>query len=199
METKRVYFVGVGGQGNILATKLVGEAAIIAGVPVNMSETHGMAQRGGVVESTAVVGPAYSSIISEGEVDIALAFEPLEAMRALEKMNSKTLVIMSKSAIPPFTVAIGQGKYPETKGAIDYIRSKVGKVVAFDAMEEARAAGNPLGVNMVMVGALCASGQLPMGEPDFRKAIETKTKKAFIKANMDCFERGFEVYSRSMS
>ncbi len=193
METKRIFFVGVGGQGNILATKLLGEAALAAGVPVSMSETHGMAQRGGVVESTALVGPARSSIIADGEADIILAFEPLEALRVLPKANPRTLLIASTSKLPPFTVAIGQGTYPDLDEILAYVRGKVGRLIAFDAMEEAKAAGNPLGVNMVMLGALCAAGQLPVSESFFRQAIEEGTKRAFVQANLDCFNRGLEV------
>lgn len=195
MENRKVFFVGVGGQGNILATKMLGEAALAADIPVNMSETHGMAQRGGVVESTAIVGPGRSTIISDNEADVILAFEPLEALRALKKANKNTLVIMSTSKIPPFTVAIGQGDYPDVESTIEYIRSKVGKVIAFDAMAEARAAGNPLGVNMVMLGALCAAGGLPLTEADYRNAIERKTKQQFVQMNLDCFERGIKAAS----
>ena len=196
MDAKRIFFVGVGGQGNILATKLVGEAALIAGVPVTMSETHGMAQRGGVVESTAVIG-AKSPIISDYTSDAIIAFEPLEALRALEKGNSKTTVIMSVSCITPFTVAIGRSSYPDVKQTIDYIKGKVKKVVAFDAMAEAMSVNNPLGVNMVMVGALHASGILPLSQQNFIQAIETTTKPAFVEKNIICFERGVSSFKNA--
>jgi indolepyruvate ferredoxin oxidoreductase beta subunit len=197
MDAKRIFFVGVGGQGNILATKLVGEAALIAGIPVTMSETHGMAQRGGVVESTAVIG-AKSPIISNYTSDIIVAFEPLEALRAIEKGNSDTTVIMSISCITPFTVAIGRSSYPDVRQAIDYIKSKVKKVVAFDAMAEAIAEQNPLGVNMVMVGALYASGILPLSEKNFIEAIKTTTNQAFVEKNIACFERGINAFKNAV-
>lgn len=196
MQTKRIFFVGVGGQGNILATKLVGEAAMASNIPVSISETHGMAQRGGVVESTAVIG-AQSPIISNGEADVILAFEPLEAMRALHKANENSVVITSLSRIQPFTVAIGQGSYPEQKTILYYIRSKVKKLIAFDALAEARAAGNPKGVNMVMLGALMAAGDIPLSEESLRRAIENKTQKAFVASNLDCFQRGMDAGAKS--
>jgi indolepyruvate ferredoxin oxidoreductase beta subunit len=196
MQTKRIFFVGVGGQGNILATKLVGEAAMASNIPVSISETHGMAQRGGVVESTAVIG-ARSPIISNGEADVILAFEPLEAMRTLHKANENTVVITSLSRIQPFTVAIGQGSYPEEKTVLDYIASKVKKLIAFDALAEARAAGNPKGVNMVMLGALMAAGDLPLSEASLKQAVENKTKKAFVASNLDCFQRGMDAVAKS--
>ena len=93
MNTLRIYIVGVGGQGNVLASKMIGEAALSMGVPVLMSETHGMAQRGGVVESTVVLGGAQSPTISDNCADILLAFEPMEAVRALSKANADTIVI----------------------------------------------------------------------------------------------------------
>jgi indolepyruvate ferredoxin oxidoreductase beta subunit len=189
MQTKRVFFVGVGGQGNILATKLIGEAALLSGVQVSISETHGMAQRGGVVESTAVIG-GQSPIISNAEADVILAFEPLEALRALRKGNADTVVITSLSQIQPFTVAIGNGDYPAEEKILALLRAKAKKVVAFDALAQAKAAGNPLGVNMVMLGALVAAGDIPLAEESLRKAIETRTKKTFVEANLKCFDLG---------
>jgi len=197
MDAKRIFFVGVGGQGNILATKLVGEAALVAGIPVRISETHGMAQRGGVVESTAVIGAA-SPIISDYTSDVIIAFEPLEGLRALAKANSDTTVIMSVSCITPFTVAIGRSSYPDVRQAIDYIKGKVKKVVAFDAMAVAMAVNNPMGVNMVMVGALYGSGILPLSEQNFIQAIKTTTKSVFIEKNIACFEGGVNAFKNAV-
>jgi indolepyruvate ferredoxin oxidoreductase beta subunit len=196
MSNKRIFFVGVGGQGNILATKLLGEAALAAGVPLNLSETHGMAQRGGVVESTALIGDIKSTIISDGEADVLIAFEPLEALRALNKANRNTLVIVSTAKVQPFTVAIGQGSYPDVEEALSLIASKVGRVVSLDAMELARQAKNPLGVNMVLLGALAEAGDLPIAKERFKEAIEKKTKKAFLPANLKCFELGCEAAAK---
>jgi indolepyruvate ferredoxin oxidoreductase beta subunit len=192
MQTKRVFFVGVGGQGNILATKLIGEAALLSDVQVSISETHGMAQRGGVVESTAVIG-GQSPIISDSEADVILAFEPLEALRALRKGNTDTVVITSLSQIQPFTVAIGNGEYPAQEKILDLLKAKAKKVVAFDALAKAKSAGNPLGVNMVMLGALMAAGDIPLTVESLRTAIETRTKKAFVEANIKCFNLGMQA------
>lgn len=192
MLTKRIFFVGVGGQGNILATKLVGEAAVMAGMQISISETHGMAQRGGVVESTAVIG-GQSPIISDHEADVIVAFEPLEALRALKKANRDTVVITSVSAIQPFTVSIGKGEYPALETILGLLRAKVKTVVAFDALAQAMAAGNPLGVNMVMLGALVAAGDITLPEESLRNAIRSKTKKAFAADNIRCFEAGMHA------
>jgi len=192
MKIKRIFFVGVGGQGNILATKLVGEAALLSNVQVSISETHGMAQRGGVVESTAVIG-GQSPIIADSEADVILAFEPLEALRALRKGNSETIVITSLSKIQPFTVSLGIGDYPDPEIIMDTLRKKTRKVIAFDGLAVAKSAGNPLGVNMVMLGALVAAGDIPLTEESLREAIKTRTKKAFVDANMKCFDLGMRA------
>ena len=91
MDTKRCVFVGVGGQGNLLASRLLGEAALSMGIPAVVSEIHGMAQRGGVVESAVLLGGASSPIVSEGEADVLISFEPLETMRILAKRNRGTI------------------------------------------------------------------------------------------------------------
>ena len=96
MKTTRLIIVAVGGQGNLLASKVLGEAALISGVPVRMSEIHGMAQRGGVVESAIVFGDAASSIISDNEADILLGFEPSETLRALNRCSKNTKVITTQ-------------------------------------------------------------------------------------------------------
>ncbi|MGD9053693.1 MAG: 2-oxoacid:acceptor oxidoreductase family protein, partial [Desulfobacterales bacterium] len=99
METTRLIIVAVGGQGNLLASKVLGEAALLADIPVRMSEIHGMAQRGGVVESAVVFGDAESTIISDGEADVLLGFEPSETLRALNKCNADTVVITNTAPL----------------------------------------------------------------------------------------------------
>ena len=148
METIRLIIVAVGGQGNLLASKVLGEAALISGVPVRMSEIHGMAQRGGVVESAIVFGAAESSIISDGEADILLGFEPAETLRAIKRANKNTNVITNTATLPPFTASIGQGVYPEIDTIKKLIQEKCAGLVAFDAMKIAREAGSPMSVNI---------------------------------------------------
>lgn len=198
MSTKRIFFVGVGGQGNILATKLLGEATLLAGKKIAISETHGMAQRGGVVESSAVIGMR-SPIISDHEADVIVAFEPLEGLRLLKKANTKTVLIISISRIPPFTVALGRGAYPPVEDILGLLRSRLARVVAFDALAIAQAVGNPLGVNMVMLGALLAAGDIGIPEEFLRKAIASGTKPAFAEVNLQCFDSGIQAVHASDS
>lgn len=141
MKTLKIYFVGVGGQGNVLASKLVGEAALAAGVPVVLSETHGMAQRGGVVESTAVLGGAASPTIADACADILLAFEPLEAVRALNKVRKDGLVVTSIAPIKPFNPTGDDKAYPPVDTLLDYLRSRCGRVLAFDGKKNRPGAG----------------------------------------------------------
>ncbi|MBC8440501.1 MAG: indolepyruvate oxidoreductase subunit beta [Deltaproteobacteria bacterium] len=191
METTRLIMVAVGGQGNLLASKVLGEAALISGVQVRMSEIHGMAQRGGVVESAIVFGKATSSIISDGEADILLGFEPAETLRALNRCNKDTKVITNTATLPPFTVSIGKGVYPEVENIKELLKEKCASLVAIDAMKLAKEAGSPMSVNIVLLGALIQSGSLGFTKENVIEAIKRRTKKAFLDKNLNAFELGF--------
>ncbi|UCF56076.1 MAG: indolepyruvate oxidoreductase subunit beta [Deltaproteobacteria bacterium] len=196
METKRCVFVGVGGQGNLLASRLLGEAALSMGIPAVVSEIHGMAQRGGVVESAVLMGNVTSPIVSNGEADVLIGFEPLETMRALGKCNNETLVITNTQPLPPFTVAVGQGEYPAVDEVLDLIQTKVDKVIALNGNELAKEAGNPLSLNMVMLGALIGSGAIAVTEESMKETVSATTKKAFLQSNLKAFDLGMEVASK---
>lgn len=192
METKRIVFIGVGGQGNLLASRLLGEAALSLNIPAVVSEIHGMAQRGGIVESAVLLGDVTSPIVSNAEADVLIGFEPLETLRALSKCNKDTIVITNTHPLPPFTVSVGQGVYPPVDEIMGLIRAKVGKVIALDGNAMAEEAGNPLSLNMVMLGALIGSGSVPVGAEDMKKTISTTTKKAFLESNLKAFDLGMK-------
>jgi len=189
METKRIVFVGVGGQGNLLVTRLLGEACLAAGIPAVVSEIHGMAQRGGIVESALVMG-ARSPIVSRGEADILIGFEPSETLRALKKCNENTVVITNIHPLPPFTVAIGQGVYPDIEEALDLIKNRVRLLIVLDGNELAAKAGNPLSLNMVMLGALVGSKIIPLDEDTLKETIATSTRQEFLESNLRAFDLG---------
>ena len=193
MKPTRLILVAVGGQGNLLSSKVIGESALLADVPVRMSEIHGMAQRGGVVESSIVFGDAKSTIISDGEADVLVGFEPSETLRALNKCNSSTVVISNLAPMSPFTVTVGSGVYPDLKKLQSLIRAKTAKLIAFNAEVLAREAGNILSVNMVLLGALIQTGKIPLTKETVKEAIKTKTKKAFVELNLKAFELGFST------
>jgi indolepyruvate ferredoxin oxidoreductase beta subunit len=191
MKPTRLILVAVGGQGNLLSSKVIGESALLADIPVRMSEIHGMAQRGGVVESSIVFGDAKSTIISDGEADVLVGFEPSETLRALNKCNPSTVVISNLAPMSPFTVTVGSGVYPDLNKIQSLIRAKTAKLIAFNAEVQAREAGNVLSVNMVLLGALIQTGKIPLSKETVKKAIKTITKKAFVESNLKAFELGF--------
>ncbi|MBM4273262.1 MAG: pyruvate ferredoxin oxidoreductase [Deltaproteobacteria bacterium] len=185
----RIFLTGVGGQGTLLASRLLGEAALVAGLNPLVSETHGMAQRGGVVVSTVVLG-AQSPLISPGEADVVLGFEALEAFRALDRCHPRTLVIANTAAIVPYPVAVGQAKYPEISEIMALLAGQVGGLLAFDAGALARQAGSPLAVNMVLLGALAATDYLPFPSAGLVDLIRTRTNPKYLEANLQAFQLG---------
>ncbi len=195
MDTTRLIIVAVGGQGNLLASKVIGEAALDSGIPVRMSEIHGMAQRGGVVESAIIFGDAQSTIISDSEANVLLGFEPSETLRALNKCNSNTVVITNLAPLPPFTVATGSGIYPDLDRLQEFIQAKTAKLIALDAAALAIEAGNILSVNMVLLGALFQTGTLPIPSQCVKEAIVKITRKAFHESNLTAFDLGFSTAS----
>ncbi|MFH2131848.1 MAG: indolepyruvate oxidoreductase subunit beta [bacterium] len=191
MKPTRLIIVAVGGQGNLLTSKVLGEAALLSHIPVRMSEIHGMAQRGGVVESALVFGDARSTIISDGEADLLVGFEPSETLRALNKCNTKTVVVTNLTPMPPFTVAIGNGVYPELQEIQRLIREKTARLIALDASTLAKQAGNIMAVNMVLLGSLIQTSVLPIAVDHVKEAIRTITKKAFVDINLKAFDLGY--------
>jgi indolepyruvate ferredoxin oxidoreductase beta subunit len=186
----RIFLTGVGGQGTLLASRLLGEAALAAGYNPMVSETHGMAQRGGIVVSTVILGDLQSPLISPGEADIVLGFEALEAFRALDRCHARTLVIANAATLVPYPVAIGRAQYPPVEKMFQRLAEQVGALLAFDAGALARQAGSPLAVNMVLLGALAATDYLPIPTDDILRVIRTRTKEKFLAANLQAFELG---------
>ena len=198
MDITRIVIVAVGGQGNLLASHLLGESALTQGIPVQISEIHGMSQRGGIVESSIVIGDAQSSIISEGEADILIGFEPSETLRDMGKCNKDSLVISNTAPLPPFTVSFGMGVYPPIDDSMKLIKAKVKRLIAFDASSLAKKAGSILSLNMVMIGALAKTGLIPLSESLLKQSIRDKTKKAFLEMNLKAFDLGYAASSKAV-
>ena len=189
-ENLRLFFTGVGGQGTLLASRVLGEAALAAGLDPLVSETHGMAQRGGIVVSTVVLGKLKSPIISLGEADIVLGFEALETFRALDRCHAGTLVIANSATIVPYPVAIGQAQYPPVDQMFKLMADQVGSLLAFDAGASAQEAGSPLAVNMVLLGALMATARLPVSAAEVLAVIRSRTNPKFLESNLKAFASG---------
>jgi len=172
------------------AELLVKEDAVIAGMKVLVSEVHGMAQRGGVVESTVKIGDVHSPILRNGDADILLGFELSETLRALRKASKKTTVVTSTDTIIPITVSLGKGEYPDAAKALEEIRSVSTKTITFPLVELAKQAGNVITANSVMIGALAGSGLLPYEEHFLREAMEQSVPPRALEVNRKAYELG---------
>ncbi len=197
MERQRILFTGVGGQGTLLASRLLGEAAMAENMDVCVSEVHGMAQRGGVVESTVMLGGIAGPIISNGEADVLVSFEPLETIRALARCSRKSVIVTNTVPIEPFTVKLGQAEYPDVDHWIDFMKNNYAVVKALNADALAKDAGTAKAVNVVLLGTLSASGVLPVSADRIRDTISRTVKKKFVDANLKAFDLGFEASAGS--
>lgn len=181
-----ILLVGVGGQGTILAAKVLAAAALAQKLEVKMSEIHGMAQRGGSVITHVRVGEqVYSPLVEPGEADVMVAFEELEALRYAHYLRPGGKIIVNQRQIPPLPVAIGAASYPE--GIVDKLAA-VGEVQALPAEELARQAGNQRGANLVLLGALAASLSWPA--KDWEEAIRARVPARFLESNLKAFQLG---------
>jgi indolepyruvate ferredoxin oxidoreductase beta subunit len=158
-----------------------------------MSEIHGMAQRGGVVESTVVIGNGVSPTIADGEADIVVAFEPLEAARALPKCGPKSIVITGTAPVLPFTVTIGQSVYPDLASLYKMIEPHVSKLLTVDADGLARSADAARSSNVAMIGVLAGTGLLPVSRGSWERALRKILPDRLIDANVRAFETGYQI------
>ncbi len=190
-----IYLVGVGGQGIITASRIIGDAAILGDKNVLLSETHGMAQRGGSVICTARIGDVQSPLIPDGRADMILSFEALETVRAISKANDRTVVVTSTERIVPLSVSAQKLRYP----TLEEIKIEVEKVakrfLAIDARKLAEESGAPISSNIVMVGALAGTGISGLDREHFKKAIEMNIPR-LVQENLDAFARGFETTAK---
>ena len=185
-----IYLAGVGGQGILTAAQVLGKVAVENGVNVLVNETHGMAQRGGVVTCNVRYGDVFSPLIPEGEADVVTAFEPVEAVRSLRIANENTFFIVNTARMYPFTVSLGQEKYPSMEEIIEKIEGFTRRAVFLDANELARGAGNEITANMVLVGGIFALGVLPFVKEQFDTTIERVLPRNIIRVNLKAFDAG---------
>lgn len=186
---KSILLVGVGGQGTILASKLLTTGLMEAGYDVKMSEIHGMSQRGGSVSSQVRYGAKVESpVIELGGADILVSFEKMEAMRWLEYLKPTGKVIVNNYEIGP--VSILSGKVPYPKGIVEEISSKVDTMV-IDAAEEAKKLGNSKVMNIILLGATAKS--MGLEDIDWEKLIKENVKEAFVDINIEAFSLGMSL------
>lgn len=185
---------GVGGQGAILASDIIGKAAVTAELPIRAAETHGMAQRGGSVVNHIRVGNDYGSMIPKKGADLLLALEPMEAVRYLDFLKDGGIIIMNTQPIIPVTVTSGLTKYPEVSDILDFLSEKY-IVKAFNADDLAYEAGNRLAMNVVMVGAV--SGYLPIPKETLLESVKALVPQKTIEVNLRAFEAGRQKVEES--
>lgn len=188
-DVKNILFVGVGGQGIILASKILSKGLIDAGYDVKMSEVHGMAQRGGSVTTQIRYGKkVYSPIIGIGLADIIVSFEKMEAMRWIEYLKPLGKLVVNDYSIPPAPVLSGKVEYP--KGIVEELNEKV-TTIAIDAAEEAKQLGNIKTQNLIMLGALIKA--MGIDEVDWESVIKEEVKDKFVDINLKAFNIGKDL------
>ncbi|HWQ45180.1 MAG TPA: indolepyruvate oxidoreductase subunit beta [Methanosarcina barkeri] len=178
---------GVGGQGAILASDIIGKAAVAAGLPIRAAETHGMAQRGGSVVNHIRIGEDFGSMIPKKGADLMLAFEPMEAVRYLDFLKDGGVIIVNTQPVLSVTVTSGLAKYPEVSDILDVLSEKY-IVKAFNADELAFEAGSRLAMNVVMVGAV--SGYLPIPKETLIESVKALVPQKTVEVNLRAFEMG---------
>ena len=188
-ETKNIMIVGVGGQGTLLTSRILGGITVEAGYDVKLSEVHGMAQRGGSVVTYVRYGEKVAEpIVEEGQADVLIAFERLEALRYAHFLKKDGVIIVNDQRIDPMPVVTGVAKYPD--GIIEKLSKKY-RVVSVDAMDEAIKMGNSRVFNVIILGIAAKNMDFPKEQwiEVINKTVPPKT----IDINVAAFEKGYEL------
>jgi len=191
MKTTSIMIVGVGGQGSLLASKLLGRLLVDEGFDVKVSEVHGMSQRGGSVVTYVRFGEkVYSPIVTEGEADIIISFEKLEAARYAPFLKKGGKIIVNTQEIDPMPVIIGAAEYPNE--CLEELKKKGVDVEDFDALSPAIEAGSSKAVNIVLMGKAAKYFDIPY--ESWIKAIENTVASKFIEMNKKAFDLGYNHF-----
>ena len=185
--TKNIMIVGVGGQGSLLASKLLGHLLLTEGYDVKVSEVHGMSQRGGSVVTYVRFGEkVYSPVIDKGQADFIVSFEKLETARYVEYLKESGKIILNTQEIDPMPVIIGAAQYPEN--LVEKMENLGISVDALDCLSLARQAGSSKAVNIVLMGRLSKYFDIPVEK--WQKAIEECVPEKFLELNRQAFMLG---------
>lgn len=189
METISVMIVGVGGQGTLLASRILGNLALKEGYDVKVSEVHGMSQRGGSVVTYLKYGDkVYSPIVGKGEADFILAFEQLEALRAIPYLKKGGKIIVNTQKIDPMPVITGKAEYPSD--IISKIE-KAGEVISVDALSLATKAGNIKAVNVVLIGMFAKLSGIAYDK--WIEVLSSTVPAKFLEVNLKAFDLGYGI------
>lgn len=187
MATRNIMIVGVGGQGTLLTSRILGGLALEAGFDVKLSEVHGMAQRGGSVVTYVRYGEQVAEpIVEEGCADVIISFERLEALRYVHYLKKGGVLIVNDQRIDPMPVVIGAAQYPEN---ILEELSEEFTVYSVDAMEEAKKLGNPKTFNIIVLGV--AAQHMEFDKEQWMKVIERTVPPKTVELNKKAFEAGY--------
>ena len=191
-----IQIVGVGGQGVLLASMVLGNAAMEAGYGVAMSEVHGMAQRGGSVLCTLRFGDGViSPLESVGGADLLMGFEPAETCRNVGLCNKDSQIVMNLDPVLPSMVAAGFEEYPKVEDLVKSIEKISGNLKTIDATELAKQAGKAVAANAVMIGAVAAVKGFPLSKDLLRKTLAENVPQKFLDLNLRAFDLGYETMS----
>ncbi len=189
MKKLDLLVTGVGGQGNILASDIISEVAMDAGFDVKKTDTLGMAQRGGsVVSNVRIASHVYSPIIREGEVDILLAFEKLEAVRWANYLRQGGIAIINNQALPPLAVILGNDKYPDDKVITSLLRQQTDRIYLVEGTRRVKESGNVRALNTFMLG--CVSLFLPFKVHSWKSSLTQHLPANLQQINLTAFDQG---------
>jgi indolepyruvate ferredoxin oxidoreductase beta subunit len=194
-----ILITGVGGQGVILMSELLGKAAVKDGLRVRGSEILGMAVRGGSVTSIIRIGDeVYGPLIPMGKCDVLIGMEPSEALRNITYLSKSSLVIVNIAVTIPFTVSIGESKYPSLEEILGKLSNASGRVIKLDAAQIAQEAGSLLTTNIVILGALFGTGKLPIGIETIKETIQTRFPAKTAPVNIKAFDLGYQACQQAL-
>lgn len=188
----RIYLTGVGGQGTLTATALFSRCVMDQGIEIVSGEIHGMAQRGGVVESTVLLGGWMSPSIQPGEADIMLGFEPLETLRGLHYLRRGGAVLSATEFVPPPGVNMGRECLPEIGMIKETINKEAGRAWFLPIQSLGREAGAVQSGNIALLGALCAAALVPFGPDALREAVKRYLPPKVVDVNLRALDLGVE-------
>ena len=191
---------GVGGQGNVLASQILGEMLVSQGYVITIGETYGASQRGGAVMSHLRISTKdqFSPLIPEGQCDLLVSLEPVEGLRILDTYgNPRVMTLLNTRPIHPIDVISGDAIYPEVSKVISKIKELSRRVWTLNATEIALEMGDPIFSNIVMLGALCAIGVLPINRQGFESIIRDLLPSRSLEENLEAFDKGREVVQES--
>ncbi len=194
-----VIICGVGGQGVVLMSELLGNAAVRDGISVKGSEVLGMAQRGGSVFSNLRLGSGiYAPLTPEGKCDVMVAVEPSEALRNIQYLSKSSIVVLNTREVKPFTVFLGSSGYPALEEILDKLNKASERVIVLDATHLAQEAGNLQTTNVVMLGALFGTGLMPIKVETAREVVKARVPVKAIDVNLKAFDLGYEEVQKNL-